>query len=342
MINKKKGIILFMIIILNLSLFLIMLKETNAGFIDVFNKITGRAASESATVTITVGNTAPVIGNVTLDKADNVAITENGNKSFLFSFVVTDQEGAGNIVNNSAVANITRGFGGTAETTRHNNTFVNVNDGGCRANNPVGLNGINYSCTINIVFYDEAGLWNISVRINDSNGNFVQNTTKTFTIAETSSISISPSTISFPTIVPSDQNKSSSVNLSIINIGNDDLSGREATGETINITAVTLVPSSGSTFIPASNFSIGQVNGTSGHNLNFCDTSITANVTRLQNTTVAQGWANFTGAINGSGILARANNNYQSYGLCLLHAPGDLASTTYSTTSSGAWTFLVF
>ena len=341
MIKKPKKEIMLFAIIMTFSI-LLLSNITDAKFLDVLNKITGRATSETATVTITVGNTAPVIGNVTLDMADNVAITENGNRSFLFSFVVTDQEGAGNIVNSSAVANITRGFGSTAETTRYNNTFVNSGDGGCRANNPVGLNGINYSCTINIVFYDGAGTWNISVRINDSNSNFAQNTTQIFTIGETSSISISPSTISFPTLVPNDRNKTSSANISIINIGNDDISGKEATGETINITAITLIPSSGNTFIPASNFTIGQVNGTTGHNLNFCDTSITANVTRLQNTSIAQGYANFTGAINGSGILARANDNYQSYGLCLLHAPGDLASTTYSTSSSGAWTFLVF
>src|SRR3989344_6377875 len=176
--NLKKETTLLVFIFIFGSL-IIMPQITNADFFDVFNKITGRAASEVATVTISVGNTAPLIGNVTLDEADNVAITENGNKSFLFSFVVTDQEGAGNIMNSSAVANITRGFGSTAETTRYNDTFVNSGDGGCRANNPVGLNGINYSCTINIVFYDGAGTWNISVRITDSNSNFAQNITKT-------------------------------------------------------------------------------------------------------------------------------------------------------------------
>ena len=339
--GTKKETRLFILIMI-LGIFLLMPQLANAKFSDVWNTITGKAASETATVTITVGNNAPVIGNVTLDMADNVAITENGNRSFLFSFVATDQEGAGNIVNSSAVANISVQTIGSTEKNRYNDTFVNPGDGGCRAANPVGLNGINYSCTINIVFYDAATTWNISVRINDSNGNFAQNTTKTFAIAETTSISISPSSISFPTIAPNDQNRTATENISIRNIGNDDLSGRTATGETINITAITLVPSSGSTFIPASNLSIGQANGTAGHNLNYCDPSIVNNVTRLQNTTAAQGFSNYTAAINGSGILAQADNNYQSYGICLIHAPGDLASTTYSSSSSGSWTFLVF
>src|SRR3989344_6068190 len=60
------------------------------------NLITGEAPSQTATVSITVGNNAPIIGNVTLDMADSIAITENGNKSFLFSFVAVDQEGVGN------------------------------------------------------------------------------------------------------------------------------------------------------------------------------------------------------------------------------------------------------
>ena len=333
--TKKTIIITFLLIF---GTILITSQLGDAKFLDIWDSITGKAPTQTATVSITVGNNAPVIGNVTLDMADSITLTENGNKSFLFSFVAVDQEGVGNLVNNSAVANVSA----SGETTRYNNTFVNPTDGGCRAANPVGLNGVNYSCTINLVFYDAATTWTISVRINDSNGNFAQNITKTFTIAELTAIQLDQGTITFPSITPSQFNVSSSINITITNTGNDDISGSQATGETLNISAITLVPASGSTFIPASNFSIGQVNSTSGHLMNPCDTSIVANVTRLKNVTEATGYANFSGRINGSAVLAQAVGNKHSMSLCLLHSPANLASTTYSSSNSGAWTILAF
>ncbi len=287
----------------------------------------------------TAANNPPIIGNVTLDMASPVALTEAGNKSFLFSFVATDADGAGNLVNNSAVANVTA----IGETTRYNDTFVNTNDGGCKATNPVGLNGINYSCTINLVFYDAATTWNISVMINDTNGAFAQNNTQTFVIQELTAIQLDQSSISFPTISINKNNISSLLNITITNTGNDDISGREATGETINITGITLVPSTGNTFIPASNFTIGEVNASTGFNGDYCDPSIFKNVTRLQNKTDAQGYSNFSGAINGSSLLAQASENKKVFGICLIHSPNDLQSgTIYSTSSSGSWTIAIF
>ena len=299
------------------------------------------SATISSIINITIRNSIPIIGNITLDEADNIVLTENGNKSFVFSFVVTDADNFTDINNFSAVANVTRGFGSTAETTRHNDTFVYPTDGGCRANKLIGTNGKNFSCTIEMVFYDAAGLWNISARINDTN-DFAQNTTKTFTVQESTNMQIDQSTISFPQITPNVYNISSLLNLTITNTGNDDISGRETTGETINITAITLVPSTGTTFIPASNFTIGQVNASGTFNGDYCDPSIVRNVTRLRNVTDAAGFSNFTGAVNGSAVLAQAVGNKHTLGICLIHAPNDLQSTTYSTTSSGAWTITIF
>ena len=334
--NSKKETTIFVLIIIFGVLLLANLSD--AKFLDLWNTITGRAPTQTASLSITVGNNPPVIGNVTLDEADSITLTENGNKSFLFSFVAVDPEGLSNIVDGSAVANITR----SGETTRHNNTFVYNTDGGCRFANNVGTNGKNFSCTIGIVFYDGAGLWNISVMVNDSNGNFAQNTTKPFTIQESTNIALDQSSITFPSVTLNQNNVSASINVTITNTGNDDISGRESTGETINITAITLVPSTGTTFIPASNFTIAEANGSGTNLINPCDFSITNNVTRLRNMTDAVGFSNFTGAINGSAVLARAVGNKQVYALCLIHAPNDLQSTTYSTTSSGSWTILAF
>ena len=58
--------------------------------------------------------------------------------------------------------------------------------------------------------------------------------------------------------------------------------------------------------------------------------------------TDATGFSNFTGAINGSAVLAQAIGNKHSVGICLIHSPSDLQSTTYSTSNSGAWTITIF
>jgi hypothetical protein len=291
----------------------------------------------SSAVNLTIKNSLPIIGNVTLDIADSVSIIEGGNKSFLFSFVVTDLDNSTDINNFSAVANITK----AEETSRYNDTFVNPNDGGCKVKNNINTNAKNFSCTINIVFYDGAGTWTISTRINDTN-EFAQNITKTFSIQETSAVSLNPSTITFPRVIPNQNNISALFNITIINIGNDDISGKEANGETINITAITLVPATGTTFIPASNFTIAEANISATHLISPCDVSRPNNVTLLKNITADKGYANFTGAINGSAVLAQASEKSQTFAICLIHAPNDLAGTTYSTSSSGAWTILAF
>ena len=318
---------LFLIIII---IILLLPSLTSAKFFDIWDSITGRAPTQTATISISAGNTAPVIGNVTLDMADSVSIIESGNKTFRFSFVATDAEGAGNINNLSGIANISRG----GETTRHNDTKLFASDGGCNATNSIGNNGINFSCSIQIAFYDGSGEWNITVGVNDSNANWGYNNTKTFTLQESTNIALDVNTFAFAAVTPNQYNITSTTAIIINNTGNDDLTDA---GETLNITAVTLVPASGSTFIPASNFSFGTVySGTDE-----CDMSLVTS-TWMANKSAAAGFANFTGPINGTTLPAGATGNLEQVELCLIHAPADLASTTYSTANSGAWTIIAF
>src|SRR3989344_5617937 len=241
----KKGMLTFMAI-LSLSIFLLASSSTSASIGDFFNKITGFGSSPQSLSISVKANTVPIIGNITLDMADNVVLTESGNKSLFFSFVATDMDGLNDIVNNSAVANISR----TGETTRYNDAFVYSTVGGCRAQER-GVNFKNFTCNISFVYYDGAGTWNISVMINDSASAFTQNITQTFTINELTALIIYPNSISFPTVGLTDVNVSARANLTINNTGNDDISGREASGEYINVTAYLLGgATNGATFIP--------------------------------------------------------------------------------------------
>ena len=334
----KKGMLIFTVTLL-VSIFLLASSSTSASIGDFFNKITGFGSSPQSLSISVKANTPPIVGNITLDMADNVVATESGNTSLFFSFVVTDSDGLNDIVNNSAVANISR----TGETTRYNDTFVDSTLGGCNAVNNVGTNGKNFSCRINIVFYDGAGLWNISARINDSTGVFVQNTTKTFTLNELTALVINPSTLSFPTVGLTEVNISARNNLTINNTGNDDISGREASGEYINFTAITLVgETTATTVIPTNNFSVGT-NNDAAPVPSFCDLSRTQNTTKLINTTAAaSAYNNFSAGINGSFMLAQAANNFEVLSICLLDVPDDLTGQNYSTSKSGAWSVIVW
>ena len=321
--------------------------------VNVSDDSSAYSATISTVVNLSILNTAPIIGNVTLDEADNINLVENGNKTFRFSFVVTDADNLTDIVNISAVANITRGFENTAEAIRYNDTFVNSGDGGCNAVNLILPNSKNFSCTINVVFYDGAGAWNISVRINDSvkrtdivDYAFAQNNTQTFTINELTALVIYPSTISFPTIALGDVNVSARINITINNTGNDDISGRELSGETINITAITLIGETDSTtVIPTNNFSIGTTEGM-GVAPAYCDPSVSnfKNVTKLINTTAALSpYNNFSGPINGSYVLAQAIGAQEILQICLLDVPDDLtAGQNYSSSKSGTWSISIF
>ncbi len=310
----------------------------SSSFIDVLNKITGLGTGPQNLGVSVQTNAIPVIGNIT-PYGSPISVIEAGNTTIFFSFVVTDADGLSNIVNNSAAANISR----TGETTRYNDTKIDPNLGGCNAINNVGTNGKNFTCNISIIFYDGAGAWNISVMINDTNGAFAQNNTGTFTINELTALVINPTSISFPTVGLSDVNVSARANITINNTGNDDISGREASGEYINFTAITLVgETSASTVIPTNNFSVGTTDGF-GVQPAYCDFSRNQNVTRLINHTAAlSAYNNFSAGINGSFMLAQASNNFEILQICLLDVPDDLTAQNYSTTKSAAWSVLIW
>ncbi len=347
MVFKLKKEFMLFILIMVLSLYLLTPKAFASVFEEfktesLWNKITGyQAASQSLGVSVRT-NALPIIGNVTFDEATPISVTENGNKTLRFSFIATDNDGLANIVNNSAIANISR----TGETTRHNDSYIDSTLSGCQAVNNVGTNSKNFTCSINIVFYDGAGSWNIAVRINDSNRASGQNTTQTFTVNELTSIQLAPNSISFPTVGLLDINISASINLTVSNTGNDDLSGLETSREAINITAITLIGETNpATVIPTGNFSIGTLLDV-GPTPAYCDISRNINTTRLINTTSGVGvtlaYNNFSGTINGSSIVAAANVNTEVLSFCLLDVPDDLTAQNYSTLRSASWTVSVW
>src|SRR3989344_3902948 len=270
--------------------------------------------SQKANVSVTVGNNAPTITSVTLDVADNVNIIEGGNRTLYFSFIASDADGSSNLNDATAGGSISK----LGETTR---------TASCSFANNIGSNAKNYSCTTNVVFYYGAGLWDLNANIQDVNGASGAGSI-TFTITETTAISLGTNTFSFSTITPNQVDIMADSLVGITNIGNKEITS-------LLISANTLIPSTGDTFIPASNFSIGtDYSGT-----NACNVALTT-TTRLANLTIPAGYANFTGSINGASVPAQAIGNKETLGLCLIHAPSNLISTTYSAAGGSAWIFI--
>jgi len=292
--------------------------------------ITGAdVASSSTTVSITIGNDPPTIGNVSI--ASSWSVTVSGNTSVIFSFIATDPQGSNNINTTSATANFTK----SGETTRYNDTSVIADSGGCVSEGAYGDASINFSCTIPVVYYDGTGTWTVDAFVEDLNDNTAQNSTQTFSLGQTTSFSLQVSAITFPSSVPGDTNVTPSTGgIYMNNTANDPI----ASGD-INVTAVQIHgDSDGSTFIPAENFTISTVTGSDAE----CDFSSGDDVFRVDNksilTTATTNSTIITSATLPVGI---AGTNEETLFMCLLHVPNDLTSQVYSTDDEESWEIII-
>src|SRR3989344_1811175 len=324
---------LFVILVLVIGI--IVIPDVRANVFDFlkegFNSITGETVtSQSTSISITVGNDPPQVGNVSIASSWSVVNDPTSNKSIYFSFVVTDPQGSGNIDTASAIANITNGTGGGM--VRHNLTSP---DGGCVSEGAYGGASVNFSCTIKVMYYDTAMSWNISIYAEDQNGNSAQNNTVRFTLGETTSFSLSDSAISFPTATPSQENVTQSDGgIYMNNTGNDNIYAGS-----VNITAVDIHgDSNGATFIPAKNFTISTVGGSA---TNSCDISLSG-VYRLVNRSIS-GTSAFNSTIVSQAVLpiGPAPHNQETLFLCLRHVPGDLTGQAYSTDTEDDWSVII-
>ena len=333
MYHNKKGSDYIFLILLLLIFSIIIIPSTYANVLDFlkdgFDSITGRTiTSQSTSVSITVGNSPPQITNVSINPSWSITNDPTSNTTLFFSFIVNDSEGASNIDTTSAIANITNGTNGGM--VRYNYT---ANDGGCVSSGTIGSYMVNFSCTFNLVFYDTAMNWNVSVYVEDLNGNSAQNNTVKFTVGETTSFSLQDSAISFPTATPNQEDVAQSDGgIFMNNTGNDNIYAGS-----INVTAVNIHGDSiGSTFIPAKNFTISILSGT-----NSCDPSISGTY-KLVNKSIDETTA-FNSTIISQALLpiGPAPHNQESLFLCLVHVPEDLTGQTYSTDTEEDWSIIV-
>ncbi|MEK6880869.1 MAG: hypothetical protein AABY22_14715, partial [Nanoarchaeota archaeon] len=281
------------------------------------NDTVGNINSSSVKFTTPVSNTAPLIYNIFNNTLTGVSITENSFSNIIVNFSVFDEQGASSL--DRGIANITQ----AGELTRLNSSCTQINAAG---------NYANYSCTIQVWYFDNAGAWTIRVGVNDSSNSQAVNYTSNFTLGQTTAFTVFPGNITFPSISSSRTNITSDNDPIIINnTGNKEIN---STG--IDINATNLVGESDSAYaFYAANFSISNNTGS----------SIECNGTTLR-------MANFTSVSNVSrnitANLSRGNHTlndgvtaYENLYMCLNIAGNELSSQAYSTLSQGTWTIKI-
>jgi len=142
--------------------------------------------------TVTKDNIVPALPFVS--PIANTNPIENTISPITFTATVSDANGAGDINVSSVKANFTR----SGEAVRQNLTCVDLGQDTATSKN--------FSCTINMWYFDEAGDWNVSIQAYDLSGASASNDTNTFTYNLLQAMAISPNNLDFGSANSADTN----------------------------------------------------------------------------------------------------------------------------------------
>ena len=285
----------------------------------------GNSSNYINTSKITVNNTGPVIGNITIHANQNpVTVTENSFETLTFYFLAHDIDGG--LDNSSARANI----------TNVNSSYISSNTSCINLSSP-GPFVVNYSCTVDIWYFNLPGTWNITAQVNDSTianlhqANQTQNTTWNFTIQDTTAIAVL-SAISFPTSAPGADNITSTEDIRINNTGNHNTTG--SAGLTVDVTGYTLRGVTDQLYnISITNFSIS--NNTGGTPPAECNSNAYGGGAN-------QTTGNGTQIVIANGTLYPGNRTVNGEGnetlyVCIYDVPSELIAQDYVANGTQTW-----
>ena len=243
-------------------------------------------------------------------------ITESSTTNVTFSYIVNLDSGTQSLKNDTAIAMFNMSGYGSSRQASCSRT-ADIND--TRAN---------YTCGVLIWYFDNpSAYWAVNVNVTDNNGNYAF-LNSSFTLQSTTSITFSPQSLGWNTIMSGTKNQTSANDPILINnIGNTIISNGN-----IRITAFNLIGvQDTSKYIPAANFSV--YNNT-GSNRECAPSSaiVLANNTLIGTTGI--------GLLTGNNTAGQGQQNLY---FCLYDVPlaAALPVQTYSTNSSGSWTISV-
>ena len=273
-----------------------------------------------------------------MHNTSTISIVEGTYTQLNFSFIAVDPNGKGDLDNSTArlEINITKYLadGTTLSTVRSNNS--------CAANNTIGNTGINYSCIINLWYFDIGGAWTINASIKDRNTTQSENRTTQFLLASTTAMVMSPVSLTWPTLELGTTNRTSnSTPITINNTGNKDISAGGITISGSDLQGLTTL----SQFIMAQNFSVHAINGTSGCTGVDC---LQCNGTQMMNSTSGTtnpqtlAMANMT-AGNNTINFQNQTSGQENLFFCLRTVPSDISRQVYDTSGqhTALWTISI-
>jgi len=305
--KRGKLLIIFLTILI-----LLIVPLASAGFFsDFWGKITGKATSGTTALNITIGNAGPTIPIV--DPIDATDPEIGSTKSIIFYFNATDTDGYLNIDTDTAEAYFQR----AGEDTRSNTSCISTFT-------PSSGNSINFTCTIDMWYWDENGPWTINVSIQDINDAYGENSTTTFTYNIQTAMTMSPPTLNWTGVgLTSTDVGSNNDPLTVNNSGND-------INLNINVTALNLRGEETLTqFIYANNFTVQNVTEgcTAGTAMvNATSTNVTSSILQRGNNTL-----NYNNATSGQ----------EQIFFCLKGVPQDISAQSYSSSAYGSWTVAI-
>ncbi|NCN87050.1 hypothetical protein GW932_04395 [archaeon] len=272
---------------------------------DFYNKITGKPISEEVQLEINVsGGHAPTITVYETLMTDVSGGLNEGplTTDITIKFEADDLEGIGNINDSSARIQFTK----SGEDTRSAIcTKVGAESSGTSTN---------YTCTVTMQFWDGAGTWIINASILDLNGNYAEDTSKTFAVGSTAGFVIYPTSVVWSEINPGATNQPALNSVTLNNTGNIqrnvEVNSTNLLGETDNTKSLL-----------ANDFSIDINSGCAGTGMN------RFTFVQIVGATLPKG-----------NYLLNDGTGQEIVYFCLNQASSDLTQQIYSTQGEGAWT----
>lgn len=195
--------------ILCLFIIAITIPFANAGVFD-WLKSTGKVTNQPVDLSINVsGGSAPVITVFDSEMTDVSGGLNEGplQTTITIKFNAYDSEGIGNLNDSTPFID----FSKAGETTK---STV------CTLSGESDANSKNYTCSINMEFWDGPGDWRINASISDLNGNYVEESSKIFTVGATSGFVMAPTAIIWAEINPGSINEEALFPTILNNTGN--------------------------------------------------------------------------------------------------------------------------
>lgn len=219
-----------------------------AGWFDFFksNGITGKVVNGTNMVTLSIGNTAPFIDQVS--NISDVVINASTTTQVNMWYIVNDSNGVSDIKDSSARVFFTK----TGETTRSNTS--------CRRTANISGVSANFSCGVKIWYYDAGSAWTVNVSINDTGNNLAYNDSTTFNIMSSIHINMSNNTLTWNSLTVGATDIGAILPINLTNVGNQNITN-------ITIKAYDLLGELYNDTIGVGNFSVKNQSGCNGYNL---------------------------------------------------------------------------